>query len=161
MKLMKFLVVALVAGGVFAPVASQAGEVDGKAVLCEWEKRFGQRAYTAEEKREEGHLHAFIFGYNPSAESKSPNEVYGLFISQTRELYAEETGSQYYPSLTQIHWGETDKYILSRKTLLLKHDIFGSAQCELIEIHKITSYFQPYIDYGNALDEKVREGNKI
>ena len=35
MKLMKFLVVALVAGGVCAPALSQAGEVDGKAVMCE------------------------------------------------------------------------------------------------------------------------------
>ena len=29
------LVVALVAGGVIAPVPSQAGEVDGKAIMCE------------------------------------------------------------------------------------------------------------------------------
>jgi len=35
MKLMKFLVIALVAGGVFAPVPSQAGKIDGKAVRCE------------------------------------------------------------------------------------------------------------------------------
>ena len=39
MKLMKFLVVALVAGGVCAPVASQASdldsEIEGKAIMCE------------------------------------------------------------------------------------------------------------------------------
>jgi hypothetical protein len=35
------------------------------------------------------------------------------------------------------------------------------SQCELIDPDEIEAYFQPYIDYGDALDEKPREGNKL
>ena len=62
MRLMKFLVVALVAGGVFAPAPSQAGEADGKAVMCKHVKTFWGEPYTDEDKAEGKHLQAFHFG---------------------------------------------------------------------------------------------------
>jgi hypothetical protein len=51
---------------------------------------------------------------------------------------------------------------LNRKTLLLEYgDGVFYAQYELIDPDEIEAYFQPYIDYGNALDDKAREGNKL
>ena len=62
---------------------------------------------------------------------------------------------------TQILW-EVQAARLNRKKLLLEYgDGVFYAQCELIDPDEIEAYFQPYIDYGNALDDKAREGNKL
>ena len=67
------------------------------------------------------------------------------------------------PAVTPTHilW-EVQAARLNRKTLLLEYgDGVFHAQCELIDPDEIEAYFQPYIDYGNALDDKAREGNKL
>ena len=52
--------------------------------------------------------------------------------------------------------------LTSAPSLLLEYgDGVFYAQCELIDPDEIEAYFQPYIDYGNALDDKAREGNKL
>ena len=61
MKLMKVLVVALVAGGVFAPVASQAGEVDGKAIMCKYTEYLPGQPYSDSSKAQGLHLRAYQF----------------------------------------------------------------------------------------------------
>jgi len=50
-------------------------------------------------------------------------------------------------------------YTLAWETLRYSRETI--AQRELIDPDKLEAFFQPYIDYGNALDEKAREGNKL
>jgi hypothetical protein len=169
MKLMKFLVIALVAGGVCAPVASQAGEADGKAVMCEdnldWRTEL---PYSDRVKSQGHHLTAHVF---------SDGYVVTMYVlkgdkTRPRAIYRQPNKSIYYSTPNEIKWGRTT---LDRKTLRLDPGIYPVSrlslsgtdrkllffQCELIDPDEIEAYFQPYLDYGNALDEKAREGNKL
>jgi hypothetical protein len=163
MKLMKVLVVALVAGGVCAPVASQAGEVDGKAIMCEHVVSYGERTYTDEDKAEGMHLAAYVFRLGKFRRS-------GVDVrTLPRSIYSMSHWSKYEATPTHIRWRiGSQSYSLDRKILQLAVSryidtkLFGRhAQCELIDPDKIGAYFQPYIDYGNALDAKAMEDNKI
>ena len=63
------------------------------------------------------------------------------------------------PAVTPTHFlWEVQAARLNRKTLLLEYgDGVFYAQCELIDPDEIEAYFQPYIDYGDALEG----GNKL
>lgn len=173
MKLMKFLVVALVAGGVCAPALSQAGEVDGKAVMCDFTiaGRFPLNCdscpYLPEEIAQGFHLTAYHFegGGVHRITIGRPLED-GPFSPRTieRELIKSLNGqpAKYRTSPGKIHWGSWIS--LDRKTLVLS-GLVTLAHCELIHPNEIDTYFQPYVDYsddfGKARDEKAREGNKL
>ena len=164
MKLMKFLVVALVAGGVCAPVPSQAGEVDGKAIMCEHVVSYEKRTFTDEDKAQGMHLAAYVFRLGKLRGS-------GVAVrTLPRSIYSMSTSSPYEATPTHIRWRIGSKsYSLDRKTLQLAVSRFTAspttfgrhAQCGLIDPDKIEAYFQPYIDYGNALDAEAMEDNKL
>ena len=186
MKLMKFLVVALVAGSVFTsatgvahdceeiekpskPVPGEAGEVDGKAVMCQYTQYTSGKPFSDSSKDEGTGLYACEFSsgsvYEISIRSQDRPRRYA------RRGYGHKQNDKYESLDTKILWGghPDHTYSLNRKTLELKSTpIYGSwmgepgyAQCELISPDEIKAYFQPYIDYGNALDEKRRSENKI
>jgi hypothetical protein len=83
-----------------------------------------------------------------------------------RAIYRQPDKSKYDSTPNEIKWNLTT---LDRKTLRLDPGMWPSgvdrklsfSQCELIDPDEIEAYFQPYIDYGDALDEKPREGNKL
>ena len=162
MKLMKFLVVALVAGGVCAPVPSQAGEVDGKAIMCELSPNWLGEPWSDEDKKSGDGLNAFHF------ES-------GLAVGRSllgRTIYRFPSIRKYLAFRDRITWQGPDMnkhYSLNRKTLQLevtgdsyqKTERKQHGQCELIDPDKIEAYFLPYLDYKDALDAKIRAENKI
>ena len=161
MKLMKFLVVALVAGGVCAPVPSQAGEGDGKAVMCKFENDPAEKTYTVGAQLVGRPLTGVHFASNLAAKITIAAWLRPRAIQRIGEF-------KYWATNTHIWWENSSghkRFSLDRKTLQLElKDVFEvkqHAQYELIEAEKIDAYFQPYLDYGNALDEKEREGNKI
>ena len=170
MKLMEFLVVALAAGSVFAsttgvahdceeiekppkPVPSQAGEVDGKAVMCEWNE--GQFQYSKEQKVEGLNLVAYVF-------EESLVYAHSIEISDQDRRVARSSPpylDRYITSTTHIKWGDLS---LSRRTL---HIIAPSSEglCELIQPDKIEAYYHPYIEYGNIRGEtrRLREEERL
>ena len=163
MKLMKFLVVALVAGGVFAPVASQAGEINGKAIMCERVEDNQGRPFTYEQRVGGGHLDAFHFFWNQVEEIRI--NIYFKSFEVTA------SSDKYKATNTRIFWRDkVESFSLDRRTLLLKIHPYGDggatkkyiyAPCELIDPKNIKAYLQPYMDFDNALDDKVRAENKI
>ena len=153
MKLMKVLVVALAAGGVFAPVASQAGEVDGKAIMCEVKLDYLTKEPWSNERKAEGlHLYAWVL-------IKEGKHIH-LNTREPPRITKRSNPISYSTTATEIEWGVNAGHRLDRRTLELESQYLGGS-CELIDPGAIEAYFQPYIDYGNALDAKMREGNKI
>ena len=109
---------------------------------------------TAEREAQGLHLTAYVFERAFVYERVITNAVSPRRVEQLPV-------GPYVVTPTHILW-EVQAARLNRKTLLLEYgDGVFYAQCELIDPDEIEAYFQPYIDYGNALDEKAREGNKI
>ena len=153
MKLMKFLVVALVAGGVCAPTLSQAGEVDGKALMCK--RSFGldtRELFTDEQKAQGLHLLALHFV------SDRVEYIYPSLLEERRYIKRVMGTRIYRAETAYISWFN---YRLDRKTLEVQRLGRDNLQCELIDPDKIDAYLQPYVDYGNAVDAKRRSENKI
>lgn len=145
MKLMKFLVVALAVGGVCAPVLSQAGEVDGKAVMCKFSLGIqGGMPYINEDKAEGKHLAAFHFG---------SGLVFKIVISvSSRPRVADRNspGRKYRATDTKIEWVNLGRqyYRLNRKTLHLKSiggRVARHGKCELIDPIQIDAGDRSYL----------------
>ena len=169
MKLMKFLVVALVAGGVFAPVPSQASdldsEIDGKAIVCEkLEPASGEINYG-------GHIEAYIFAGGKVTSVKGPG-AYDILRDAQPKLIANVLDTYRVQATMIVFDEERTSWILNRKTLAIHafdwiRDTFvvkfGAVKkkCELIDPDKIDDAFQPYIGLLRALYDEAQEGNKI
>ena len=190
MKLMKVCAVALVAGSVFAPVPSQAGEINGKAIMCE-KVPFGGGADSSASKKLD--LHLKMLGLHLKAFKFEDDRVQAyqapLILENSPELRIHDLGI-YYVQPKEIEW---ERYNLDRETLILRaeladadkrlagldrvladefpqfaeianpetFDIRRRYECELIDPDKIEAYFQPYIERRKAEDEKMYKGNKI
>ena len=149
MKLMKFLVVALVAGGVFAPVASQAGGLDGKALRCE--------------EDEEYDADLIPFGVGVVLLKFDNGRVYRYYVSPLLEDRAnglEIMDYEYRETSTEITW-VSGHVRVDRKTLVYTFDEWTRAQCELIDHDELVATYQPWVDHQRALFEKASEGNKL
>jgi len=163
MKLMKFLVVALVAGGVCAPVPSQANETNGKAIMCQRFVDNQGEPITYEQRADGKHLDGFHFFWNQV--EKIRINIYSRNFQMTTSL------DKYIATNARIFWRDgVESFSLDRRTLLLRINPYGDAgatkkyifaPCELIDPKNINAYFQPYIDFDNTLDDKARAGNKI
>ena len=171
MKLMKVLVVALVAGSVCAPVASQAGDLDGKAVMCE-KYRFDDflaRYETEEErayyKKHGGYLILFVF----DADKVSQFTLMSMEDSKAGvepKLQHHDRG-RYSMLAGNIQWGEgtlKGEWDLDRKTLKLgwydlEHGrVIRRWQCQLVN-GSPNELFKPYLDLQWELYKEMHKGN--
>ena len=176
MKLMKFLVVALVAGGVFTSTTVVAGP-SGKAVLCDQstgnksqDRWTDERVYAGEPlvafsfHREKGHpslcsnncakLYERVYRWDKQFHDTTSRGTFfgGMIIA----LY-KVRGSLLHPydhSEIVFSYPNGGRRILNRRTLELKSPWYGTVQCELINYDKIISVFEAYEWRLQALNDE-------
>ena len=163
MKLMMFLVVALVAGGVCAPVASQASDLDdqlyGSYFVC---TAFGD-VVNEEEKRYGPHLSVLILRENGEVSMYKTKSMRDLTDGTKPKVVRRSLGA-FAVRANEIRWRDEDQeiWILYRKSLNIgKAHKKSTARCRPMEKEEgIDKLFQPYLDRHEAEYLKMQEGNK-
>ena len=169
MKLMKFLVVALIAGGVFTSatvVAYAASNPAGNAVLCDYStggndwwtkerKSVGEHLEIFEFRREENFNRAYRYNVslNPPDSPDKPTVVGGRIT-----LY------EYNNDYISWFYALRGDYNLNRATLKISGATIslGNAnkemQCELFNPAEIENFFKPWVKkYNAALERELME----